>query len=259
MSKPQKQCIFCDNPAGSKEHIWSSWMHDLLEGQAGGTYNRHTITRWPDGRVEKTGPAGKSGGVFNIQVRAVCSSCNSGWMNRAEGAVKPFLGKMIKGDPVTLNAEQIAALARWCAQKFVVMEHAAHETTLIPRSDRVALKEHGVIPPYFRIYVANHVSSSKSGSVRHSHTLALSDEGPTPPLDATERNIQTISLLMGRLFIHLNAARVDGFDIESRYFVTKVWDECRIWPDPNCSLSWPSRPLLDNSGLSMVSTASMSA
>jgi hypothetical protein len=68
-----------------------------------------------------------------------------------------------------------------------------------------------------------------------------------------DRNIQTISLVMGRLFIHLNAARVDGFDIESVYIVTRVWDECRIWPDPNSSLIWPHRPALDNAGLFTMS------
>ena len=40
---------------------------------------------------------GKPGNIFNIQVRSVCQNCNSGWMNRAEGAVRPFLDKMIAG------------------------------------------------------------------------------------------------------------------------------------------------------------------
>ena len=74
-------------------------------------------------------------------------------------------------------------------------------------------------------------------------------------MDGTAKNIQTISLLMGRLFIHLNAARIDGFEIESTYFIPRVWAECRIWPRANSSLTWPHRPLLDDAGLSMVGNA----
>jgi hypothetical protein len=176
-------------------------------------------------------------------------------MNRAEGAVKPFLSKMIQGESLNISAEQLNALAMWCAHKFIVMEHAAVGTSLTPRVDRIALRERGTIPEYFRIYIGNHSSKYKFGAVRHSHTMALSVDGPSPSLDGTARNIQTISVLMGRLFIHLNAARVDGFEIESALHITRVWDECRIWPRPNSSLTWPHRPLLDDNGLSMVGNA----
>ena len=137
----------------------------------------------------------------------------------------------------------------------MVMEHSTLQTAVTPRSERLALKEHGAIPKHFRIYVANHNSKHKSGAVRNSHTVALSTDGPSPPLDGTDKNAQTISLLIGKLFIHLNSVRLNGLDIESRYFISRVWDECRIWPDPNCSLSWPHRPLLDDKGLFKVGNA----
>lgn len=252
MNKPRRECIFCDNLIASKEHIWSAWMHPLLEGDPKGKYNRHTITRFPDGREEMSGPSSKPGNAFNIQVRAVCQPCNNGWMNRREGEVRPFLEKMITGAPVTITEADTETLAKWCAQKFIVMEHAHLGTSLTPKSDRVALRERGAIPPYFRIYVGNHCSASRSGATRQSHTLALPPKMPLPPLDGTERNIQTISILMGRLFVHLNAARIDGFEIESIYWISRVWNECRIWPNANAALTWPHRPLIDNDGLSMI-------
>lgn len=254
MNAPRRQCIFCQNPVDSKEHIWSQWMHPFLnEGSEKKNYNRHTISREPDGSEKLTGPTGKPGGVFDIQVREVCRPCNQGWMNDREQEVRPFLEPMLKGEAITITVDQMAELARWCAQKFVVMEYAARGTALTPRPDREALRTGGQIPPYFRIYMGNHVSKSRSASIRHSHTLALSADGPVPPLDGMDRNIQTISLVVGKLFIHLNASRVDAFDFEGTYFVSRVWDECRIWPDPNSSHSWPHRPLLDNAGLSIMS------
>ncbi len=230
-------------------------MHSFLaDGHAQRNYNRHTISRKPDGTEELSGPTGKPGGVFDIQVREVCRPCNQGWMNDREQGVRPFLEPMLKGDPITTTPEQMARLAQWCAQKFIVMEHASRGTSLTPRPDREALRIAGQIPPYFRIYMGNHLSKSRSASRRDSLTLSLSAAGPVPPLNGMYRNIQTISLIIGKLFIHLNAARVDGFDFESTYFVSRVWDECRIWPDPNSSHSWPHRPLLDNSGLSTMSS-----
>ena len=217
-------------------------MHDLLKGDPSGKFYRHTITRFRDGREEEDGPTGKSGNAFNIQVRAVCVPCNSGWINRRESEVRPFLERMIKGEPVTLTPQDVETLAKRCAQKFIVMEHAALGTAVTPKKDNVAFRELGKIPDYFRIYVGNHTSKSWSGSTRHSHTMARSSVGSSPPLDGNARNIQTISLLMGRLFIHLNAARIDDFEIEGVYFISRVWAECRIWPNSNSSLTWPHRP-----------------
>lgn len=254
MNAPRRQCIFCQNPVDSKEHVWSQWMHPFLaEGHEKKNYNRHTIIREPDGSEELTGPTGKPGQVFDIQVREICRPCNQGWMNDREQEVRPFLEPMLKAESITITPEQMAELARWCAQKFIVLEHASRGTALTPRPDREALRTDGQIPPYFRIYMGGHTSKSRSASMRASHTLSLSANGPAPPLNGMDRNIQTISLIVGKLFIHLNAARVDGFDFESTYFVSRVWNECRIWPDPNSSLSWPHRPLLDNTGLSVMS------
>jgi hypothetical protein len=228
-------------------------MHPFWdEGNEKRSYNRHTISRDPDGSEELNGPTGKPGQVFDIQIREVCRSCNQGWMNDREQKVRPFLEPMLKGEATTITPEQMTEFARWCAQKFMIMEHAARGTALTPRADREALRTGGKIPPYFRIYVGNHVSKSRSASMRHSHTLAVSADGPVPPLDGMDRNIQTISLVVGKLFIHLNAARIDDFDFEGTYFVSRVWDECRIWPEPNSSHSWPHRPLLDNAGLSIM-------
>ena len=254
MKHPQRQCIFCDNPVGSKEHIWSQWMHSLLEGQPHNKYNRQTIATNPRGERRISGPTGKPGNVYDIQVRAVCRPCNQGWMNVREQAVRPFLETMIKGDPTIITDEQMLTLALWCAQKFIVMEHAELNTAVTPRADRLMLRD-GTIPPYFRIYVGNHLSKSRSASIRHSHTLARSRDGPTPPLDGTYRNIETITVIMGRLFLHLNAARVDNFEIETSYKVSRVWAENRIWPDPNSAPNWPRRPVLSDTGLRVIAGA----
>jgi hypothetical protein len=252
MNKPRQKCIFCDNHADSKEHLWPEWMHPHIGTAITDRHNRHTITRWPDGREQTDGPTDRMGGVVTVKIRAVCATCNNGWMNRIEGSVRPFLDQMVLGEPVVLNAAQIEALVRWCALKLITMEHAGTDVAVTPKSDRIAFKDAGVIPPYFNIYVGNHASANRSGLRRSSRCMALSPEGPKPPLNGTTKNIQTTTIILGRIFVHLNAARVDGFKIEDAYFVSRVWDECRIWPNSPKARRWPHRPLLDDDGLSMI-------
>ena len=255
MSKPRRQCIFCDNPVDSKEHLWSEWMHPLIGDEPSSKHNRHTITKWRDGREQMEGPSDRSGGAIKIQIRAVCRSCNSGWMNRIEGGVRPFLDEMILGNPITLNQNQITVLAKWCAMKFIVMEHAQRDTAVTPDQDRRALKENGMIPAFFRIYVGNHASEARSGLLRSSHCIATTAEGPNPPLIGTTKNIETTTMLVGRIFIHLNAARLENFEIEHAFSVSRVWDECRIWPTPPIARKWPHRPLLSDDGLFTIAGA----
>ncbi len=253
MSKPQTQCIFCDNSANSKEHIWPEWIHPVLTDVKSTSHNRHTTTKWPSGIERRDGPTNRQGGVKTIKVRCVCTRCNNGWMSKVEGTVRPFLGRMAAGeDNILLDGDQILALAKWCTLKFLLIEHASSDVAVTPRADCLAFKTLGVIPPYFRIYVGNHASKHQTGLMRHSHTLALSRAGPRPPLEGTAKNIQTTTILLGRLFIHLNAARVDDFEIEQAYLISRVWAECQIWPAIPARRKWPHRPLLNDRGLSMV-------
>lgn len=237
MNQNPRLCNFCDNPANSKEHVWSTWMHGLLKTGPALGYNNPIVTSFPDGTTTTSGPTNKPGSVFNIRIRAVCSTCNTGWMNRIEGKVKPFLTYMITGDPITINSEQMLFLSRWCALKFIVLEHSKVGESVTPRSDRIAFRENGTIPPYFHIYAGNHTSQTRSGAVRHAGTFSLTDERPPASLDGSGPNTQTISIILGRLFLHLNATRVGGFKIEDDTNIIPIWDRCRIWPDANASLT----------------------
>jgi hypothetical protein len=88
--------------------------------------------------------------------------------------------------------------------------------------------------------------------LRRSNCIALSSEGPSPPLADTPNNIQTISFLLGGILIHLNAARIDDFVLENRVFIPQVWNVCRIWPFQHFEVVWPHRPLLDGDGIETV-------
>jgi hypothetical protein len=251
MSRPQKQCIFCSNPANSKEHFWSEWMHELLHQLPDPKHSKKTITYRPDEGRREAGPANRQGGVHTIKIRAVCDHCNNGWMNRLEKEARPFLTPLIEEKPIVLDFEQQAIIARWVALKCMVAEHASPNNAVTPREDREAFKSDGTIPSYFRIYVANHNLHS-TGYLRRSNCIAFSPEGPSPPLAGTPNNIQTISFLLGSVLIHLNAARIDNFALEDRVLIPQVWNVCRVWPIQHFEVVWPHRPLLDGDGIELV-------
>src|SRR3989337_3115102 len=118
--RPQKQCIFCDQPANSKEHFWPEWMHSLLPQLPDPTHGREVHDYNPHTGVKKRGVRGRPGAVHTIKIRAVCETCNNGWMNCLEQDVRPFLTPLIEATPVALDYEQMAVIARWIALKCIV-------------------------------------------------------------------------------------------------------------------------------------------
>lgn len=256
MSKPQRQCIFCENQVNSKEHFWSEWMHPLLPQLPDPTHTRKTHDFHPRvGHLER-GRSGRPGGAHTIKIRAVCKDCNNGWMNRLERDARPFLTPLIEGTPIALDFIQMSIIARWIALKCIVAEHSSGNADLTPRQDRIAFRENGTIPEYFRIYVANHNLSGIT-FVRHSLCLAVNGPEIDPPLMGARKTIQTITFLLGRIVVHLNAARIKNYTIESRYRTTpiNVWDHCRLWPIQHHEAVWPRRPILDATSVVSISNA----
>lgn len=255
MSRPQKQCIFCDNPANSKEHFWPGWMHELLPQLPDPRHNRRLREYHPKRGHFESGPKDRPGGLETLKLRVVCADCNNGWMNRREDEARPFLTALIEGNEIQLNAFQMTIVARWIAIKCVVAEHSTPNYYLTPRADRVILREEGIIPPYFRIYLINHRLKHGIGFFRHSLGLSLTGPPSDPPAWGTPKNVQTVSFFLGRIMVHLNAARIDDYSIESRYLIPAVWDECRIWPFQRLRMVWPRRPLLDERGVMTLASA----
>lgn len=119
----------------------------------------------------------------------------------------------------------------------------------------------GEIPDYFRIYMASHNLEISTSYIRHSECIMFDLSGAKPPLLDVPNNIQTITFMLGRVFIHLNAARIENFDLESRVDVTfksklaagSFWDAACIWPGSASATIWPRRPLVDSEGIRVIS------
>lgn len=251
-TKVRKLCIFCDRAADSKEHFWPEWMHELLPQLPDPRHSRQSFTYHPSGAQDTRGVDGRQGAVHTIKMRVVCSDCNNGWMNRLERDVRPFLTPLIEWQPIALDFEQMAVIARWIAVKCIVAEHADADTSVTPKVDRIAMREHGTIPAHFRIYAANHNVQNSCWYYRHSVCLGANGPVIDPPLDGTSRNVQTISFTLGGLFVHVNAARAQDFEIESWHSIPLFHQNSRLWPFQHHEMVWPRRPLLDLKGMGLI-------
>lgn len=215
--------------------------------------------------MTKQGRENTQGSLYNIRMRVVCARCNNGWMNTLETDARPHLTPLITGERVTLDRAALDIVAKWITLKIMVAEHAEDDLAVTPRSDRMSFRDHGIIPPYFRIYVASHaLPFEKSvGYFRNSRSLAirregenspknlseiisrsLQDEPPkfSPPLGDVSNNIQTVTFFLGMVFVHATAARVDGFEIENMVRMPTLYDTARIWPPAGGGMDWPREP-----------------
>jgi hypothetical protein len=84
-----EKCIFCDNFADSKEHIWAEWMlphlpkkgvssHEVYSEVIFSKHSAVTITK-------------RSGEPQSGRLCIVCEDCNTGWMSDLQKAAKPIL------------------------------------------------------------------------------------------------------------------------------------------------------------------------
>lgn len=174
-------------------------------------------------------------------------------MNGIEQAVRPTLTAMAMGAEATFDAADLLTIARWVALKCIVAEHDKPRNALTPHHDREAFMLNGEIPDYFRIYAALNVSGEPIGYVRHTHAIALTPEGPKPPVTHDcPRNIQTFTFMFGKAVFHVNAARIDGLTLESRTSVEPIFSQARLWPPQHTPWQWPRRPAIDVQGIGVL-------
>jgi hypothetical protein len=204
------------------------------------------------------------GALHTIRFRVVCSTCNSGWMSGLEKAAQPYLTPLVKGEQVTLGREALDLVSRWIALKVMVAEHNDPDSAVTPKRLRMEFRNGGAIPYYMRIYVASHslpfersegyVRNSQAVVVRPADTsepdgqqsiLNALQRGvpmPSPPLGDVANNVQTVTFFLGRVFVHVTAARADNFRVEDIAAIPALYDNACIWPPEKQEMTWPCEP-----------------
>jgi len=157
----------------------------------------------------------RQGHLITKKIRAVCTSCNNGWMSQLEERAKPLLLPGLTGNDVSLSPADQQILSEWAFAKALICEHSAKGLALTPAEDRIAFHKSRKVPDYFRIYVGTHSTESITWLLRYSCTISFSPTIQPPLLDGLQRNAQTITFVVGSLLFHVLSARVANFRFDT--------------------------------------------
>ena len=132
MAQPVRQCIFCGQSGSSDEHIFAKWIGRTLRDELGPIPPTAKVvfchrSAHPEAGIAMREKTAKQPAYVT---RAVCESCNNGWMALLEQRVQPVLEPLIVGEPRTLAADDQELLAFW-ATKTVL----AFQTLEVPETE----------------------------------------------------------------------------------------------------------------------------
>jgi len=117
-------CVFCGALKQNKEHVYPRWLRKVMGNYSG------ALTIVATDRGTKTR---RSEAPFDVTVKAVCPTCNNGWMRDLEEEARPLLTPMIRGDRLALDLARQRVVARWFAKTAMMMHEQAKATErLIP-------------------------------------------------------------------------------------------------------------------------------
>ena len=128
-----RQCAFCGSSSGlTREHVLPDWLT--------------AIGLDPEPSIHQSGPLNRlphqwSAKPFTTTVRMVCAKCNNGWLSELEGAAKPIIAPLIRGEARCLPYEDQALIAAWTCKTALV--------SLLMSSDEARAGGYGVPPPEY--------------------------------------------------------------------------------------------------------------
>jgi hypothetical protein len=231
-----RQCIFCDNTADSKEHLWPAWILKRLNIKRP---MLHTLGRYPAKIVPRT----------ELEIRCVCALCNNGWMHDLEDLNIPIVGCLMEDMSVPLGFEQQSTVARWAVKTAMCQDaiDTRNRVLFYSTSERLALRSNTGIPSYTRIWLGR--SSIKTLSASGADIGGDINDG-NKVLEVVNGSVNTF--VVGHLAIQVATlhapAKYDGHPLDITPWISGPWDDLLIpiWPITE-TVNWPPPLTLMNS------------
>ena len=233
----------------SREHIWPTWLNDVLPGTGGFHFVRETEQIDPK-------PQGAWGAeTLNMVVRHVCVECNTGWLSVLEELARPILSPMIRGQPTFLYDTHQETVAKWITKMALIFQFAQGEPrTAFSQEDRLAFYDSGAIPDGLILVLASYWGKKTLWYRTHDLKFALPDEVEDPVAPRYDGYAATFAIghLVFRCFRVPTEVPDAGVQIgyETSQFVIDLWP-----PNPLIRFvrKWPPLRLLEDDGLNAFS------
>jgi hypothetical protein len=136
-----ENCIFCENKANSKEHIFPDWLTAYL-GRAF-ISNKHHVNLKRYGQIIKkgVGKLNRQGDPYSQRLKIVCEPCNNTWMSQIVELSKHDLLRLLSAPWNAVSSAEKLTLRNLAVLMTMVVEYADLDTAVIPLEDRLAFKD----------------------------------------------------------------------------------------------------------------------
>ncbi len=219
-------------------------MHPDLEAEKPGSYHLQQVIGGDEAAAYKRF---KQGQVSNLQIRAVCSDCNSGWMSALENKVKDQLSRIVTGQPVELSQAEIYSINRWICLKAMVIDGFDLSSAVFNRRERQELKL-GRLPSFIRIFAGTHSTDVKATVHCAQDSWVLGHV----PRGKIERNVIAITLLFGSLYVHVHGIRDKRLSFDKLLPFTVGLLSRQFHPHPPDGIAFPQEPMASATFLSLL-------
>lgn len=232
-SDPKPKCVFCPGTGKrSGEHIYSEWMHPLLEGHRNLTptriSGRHFL--FPGGvEMRRVVKPRKGDNPLGRRCFVVCEDCNSGWMSAIDSGAIDVLTPLIKGEAHTLTAEAQRTVAKWGTLKFMVLD-ANIEKPVVTPEERHAFRTTGAIPQKLLIRIG---AMNVFGWQTTFETFATKMSGDFGG-KRYSGSLSSCLFCVGNFFFYFHY--FGPFPVPARDIITDV---VSLWPEEAKDFEWP--------------------
>lgn len=248
MARASKYCIYCGRSPTTREHIWADWLCQYIPKDLVNHTASESVVN-PDLSIEKTEKRW-GGDPRSRRLQIVCGDCNHHWMSELQTAVKPTLIPLILGEKAFVNKDAQRTLAAWATMTIISAEYLYPNRATSAVTDRRWLFKYKTAPRNYRIWIGAYERKNWPAHWVHNSMRITEQEGVqgwTVHPDGTPRsNTQTVTLIVGKLFIHLFSCPFPEI-LEGRKLVQFVENRLiQIWPPRHSFLTWPPVPPLND-------------
>jgi hypothetical protein len=142
-----KHCIFCGDPADSKEDLFPRWIL------------KRVVTRQPLYR-QMGEAAPEITEDQEVRVPCVCQNCNNRWMSGMETTVKKCLGPMIEDLSFTLDRQNQQTLSEWAVKCAMCSDTVDVHPRFFTEAECYAFKQKRTIPDRTLVFAARFTGRS---------------------------------------------------------------------------------------------------
>jgi hypothetical protein len=257
-----RSCVFCGGAGLTKEHILPLWVDRLTKqvhghgkvqhiagASLGGPLSEEAFdeakTKYP---ALRTWQANSS----EVTIRRVCSTCNSGWLQRLETSVRPLLTPAILGtERVAIRPREQMLISRWALKTALLLRYVRQPVNPPPEERTTWVMTHEEPPPQAGVWLAAYGGSAHAWVQMSRHNLE-------PPAGSGVQvfHCELTTFTLGRLLVLvLDVPDADRDVAIGTYEKVFVPFTSKLWPPPGYNVRWPPLLGVDDVSLQKLSEA----